>query len=162
MGFVAGMSLSATYPASALTGAEAGKAPGIGDVGEDGLGNTYRFVRYRVGAGAVAAVVGNAVGFYAPGGTSTGVYNEVTSDVSDTAGNMAGVLVSAPAADEYCWIQTRGPATLNTAFVSGSDGNAMVLSSTTDGAVKVAGAVTQSVGGVAIYVTGKVMMLTCP
>ncbi len=162
MGFAVGASLTETYTAAQLTGANSGKVPGIGDRIEDSNGNEYRFVRYRAGAGSVAAVAGNAVGFYAPGGVSTGVYNEVTSDVSDTAANGAGVLMSAPAADEYCWIQTRGFATIATTLVSGADGNALVLSSTTDGTLKVASAVTQTVMAHCIDASANMVMLTCP
>ena len=157
-----GASLTETYSAAQLTGANSGKVPGIGDiyVSHDNL--TYRFVRYRAGAGVIAGVAGNAVGFYAPGGVSTGVSNEVTSDVSDTAGNLAGVLVAAPAADDYCWIQTRGIVTLTPALVSGADGNALTLSSTTDGTLKVVGAVTDAGGAVSIDASAKIVYLNCP
>lgn len=157
-----GADLGATYSAARLSGTESYGAPGIGDIYVSHDNKRYRFVRYRAGAGVIAAVAGNAVGFYAPGGASTGVTNEVTSDVSDTNGAAAGVLVSAPNADEYCWIQTGGVAISATALVSGADGNAMTLSSTTDGAWKVMSAVTQAVGAVLIDDTTKTLMLTCP
>jgi hypothetical protein len=150
MGFVAGASLTATYTAANLTGAEAGKAPGIGDVMEDSNGNTYRFVKYNTGAGSIAAVAGNVAGIYAAGGVSAGQTTEVTSDVSDTAGVTAGILMSAPGNGEYGWIQTKGYATVTTTLVSGADGNALRLSSTTDGTFKVAAAVTDHVGAIAI------------
>jgi hypothetical protein len=157
-----GANLSATFTAADLTGTESGKAPGIGDIFVSHDNKTYRFVRYLGGAGAIAAVAGNAVGFYAPGGVSTGVTNDVTSDVSDTAANLAGVLQSAPASGDYCWIQVGGVCTLTPALVSGADGNALTLSTTTDGTLKVAGAVTDSGGAVAIDASAKIVMLNCP
>ncbi|MRG66103.1 hypothetical protein GH789_12530 [Rhizobium pusense] len=157
-----GANLSASYTAAELTGAESGKVPGIGDLYVSHDNKTYRFVRYLGGAGAIAAVAGNAVGFYAPGGVSTGVTNDVTSDVSDTAANLAGVLCAAPASGDYCWIQVGGVVTLTPALVSGADGNALTLSTTTDGTLKVTGAVTDSGGAVAIDASAKIVMLNCP
>lgn len=157
-----GATLDATYTAAQLTGSESHKAPGIGDIYVSHDNKRYRFVRYLVGAGAIAAVAGNAVGFYAPGGVSTGVSNDVTSDVSDTAANLAGVLMAAPGNGEYCWIQIGGIVTLTTALVSGGDGNALTLSTTTDGTLKVAGAVTDEGGAVAIDASAKIVMLNCP
>jgi hypothetical protein len=69
---LAGANLSATYTAADLTGAESGKAPGIGDRYVSHDNKIYRFVRYLGGAGAVAAVAGNVAYLYAPGGASTG------------------------------------------------------------------------------------------
>lgn len=133
----------------------------LGAIGQDSNGYLYKYVKYNSGAGPVAAVAGNTVGYYAPGGTGAGS-TDVTSDVSDTAGVSAGVLQAVLGNGEYGWIQIKGKATLNLAFVSGADGNLMRLSSTTDGAAKVAAAVTDSPLGVALYATGKIVMLDCP
>ena len=155
-----GASLTNTYTTAQLAGSESYATPQIGQR-YSALDKTYRFVQYNSGAGAIAAVAGNAVGFYAPGGVSTGVSNVVTSDVSDTSAALAGVLMAAPATGEYCWIQTRGVATLTPALVSGADGNALTLSSTTDGTLKVCGAVTDYAGAVAIDASAKIVMLKC-
>lgn len=157
-----GASLDTTWTAAQLSGAESGKAPGIGDIYVSNDNKTYRFVKYNSGAGAIAAVAGNVVGFYAPGGTSTGVTNEVTSDVSDTAANGAGVLVGAPGNGEYGWIQVKGVATLNTALVSGASGQALVLSVTTDGTLKVCAAVTETVCAYSILSASKIVMCAFP
>jgi|GEM_PF-1080851 len=157
-----GIDVTKTFTAGQLTGTESGKAPKVGDLYESYDGKTYRFVKYNSGAGAIAAVVGNAVGFYAPGGTSTGVTNEVTSDVSDTCANGAGVLAGAPGNGEYGWIQVRGVATLTTALVSGASGNALVLSVTTDGTLKVAAAVTDTVCAYCILASSKIIMCAFP
>jgi len=156
-----GASLTNTYTTAQLAGSENYACPQIGQR-YSSLDKTYRFVQYNSGAGAIAAVAGNAVGLYAPGGTSTGVTNVVTSDVSDTAGVLAGVLMSAPNTGEYCWIQTRGVATLTTALVSGASGNALTLSSTTDGTLKVVGAVTDAGGATCVLAASKIVMLKCP
>lgn len=157
-----GAKLDEVYTAADLTGANSGKLPGVGDIYVSNDNKTYRFVKYNSGAGAIAAVAGNAVGFYAPGGVSTGVTDEVTSDVSDTAANGAGVLVSAPANGGYGWIQVKGVATITTALVSGADGNALIMSATTDGTFKVAAAVTDTVCAYAIDASAKIVMLACP
>lgn len=157
-----GADLSATYTTAQLTGGEAGKAPGPGDIYVSHDNKRYRLVRYLSGAGAVAAVAGNAVGFYAPSGVSTGVTNDVTSDNSDTVA-AAGVLMSAPNTGEWCWIQTGGACTLNQALTSGADGNALYLNAAgTDGALTVMSAVTQSSAGAAIDASAKIVMLNCP
>lgn len=152
-------SLTEAIPASDLRAS--GASPGIGDTFTDQSGLRYRFVQYNSGAGAIAAVAGNAVGYYAPGGVSAGASNVVTSDVSDTAGVLAGVLMSAPASGDYCWIQTGGVTTLTPALVSGADGNALTLSSTTDGTLKVVGAVTDAGGATAIDASAKIVALRC-
>lgn len=157
-----GAQLTQTYTAADLTGANSGKVPGVGDIYVSNDNKTYRFVRYRAGAGSIAGAAGNAVGFYAPGGASTGLTNEVTSDVSDTATVLAGVLAGAPAADEYCWIQVTGVAVITPALVNGADGNAMTLSITTDGSLRIPTAVTDSCGAVLIDLGTKTVMLNCP
>lgn len=157
-----GASLSSTYTAAQLTGSEAHRVPQVGQIYAASDGKVYRFVQYNTGAGAIAAVVGNAVGFYAPGGVSTGVSNVVTSDVSDTAANGAGALMGTPGNGEYGWIQVAGVATITTALVSGADGNALILSGTTDGTLKVAAAVTDTVCAYAIDASAKIVMLACP
>ncbi|RWI94661.1 MAG: hypothetical protein E5X33_30520 [Mesorhizobium sp.] len=157
-----GIDVTKTFTAAQLTGTESGKAPKIGDTYEAYDGKVYRFVKYNQGAGAIAAVVGNVVGFYAAGGVSAGQYNEVTSDVSDTAANGAGVLAGAPGNGEYGWIQVKGPATVTTALVSGADGNALILSATTDGTLKVAAAVTDTVCAYAIDASAKIIMCAFP
>lgn len=156
-----GASLTNTYTTAQLAGSENYATPQIGQR-YDAIDKTYRFIQYNSGAGTIAAAVGNCVGFYAPGGVSTGVTNVVTSDVSDTNGALAGVLMAVIPTGDYGWIQTRGVYTLTTALVSGADGNALTLSSTTDGTLKVSGAVTDACGAIAIDASAKIVMLKCP
>jgi hypothetical protein len=133
----------------------------LGQVGQTSDGKLYKYVQYVVGAGTVAAVSGNVVGYYAASGASTGQVDIVTADVSDTAKAGAGVLQSAPATSEYCWIQVAGSATLTTALASGSDGNALTIG-TTDSTLKVSGAVTDSICATAIDASAKIVMCQFP
>jgi hypothetical protein len=133
----------------------------LGQVGQTSNGKLYKYVQYVVGAGSVAAVSGNVVGYYAASGASAGQVDIVTADVSDTAKAGAGVLQSAPATTEYCWIQVAGSATLTTALASGADGNALTVG-TTDSTLKVSAAVTDSICATAIDASAKIVMCQFP
>jgi hypothetical protein len=154
-----GASLTETYTTAQLA---QGKAPGVGDVYVDADGKSYRFVKYNAGAGPVAAVAGNFCYLYAAGGTSAGQYNEVTSDLSDSANVGAGVLMAVIASGDYGWIQTGGVATLTTALTAGADGNALTAAGATDGTLDVSAAVTDFICAVAVDASAKIVMLTCP
>jgi hypothetical protein len=155
-----GASLTEVY--TSLTGADSGKAPGLGDIYVDEAGKTYKFVQYDTGAGPVAAVAGNFCYYYAPGGTSAGSTSVVTSDLSDSAGVGAGVLLAAPTDGQYCWIQTGGVATLTTALTAGVDGNALTAVGATDGTLDVSALVSDYICAVAIDASAKIVLLTCP
>lgn len=159
---IVGASLTATFTADQLRGGEGYRGTAVGDVYEAHDGKRYKFVQYDTGAGGVAAVAGNFAYYYAPSGASAGAVGVVTSDLSDSANVGAGVLMSAPADGEYCWIQTHGPATLNTALTAGADGNALTPSGATDGTLDVSAAVTDHVCAVAVDASAKIVFLTCP
>lgn len=122
---------------------------------------SYKWVKYNQGVGAVAAVAGNAVAYKADVAFSD-TTAEVSSDVSDSLTVGAGMLMSAIPNGSFGWIQTRGICTLTTALVSGADGNALVMSATTDGTLKVCAAVTEHVCAVAIDASAKIVCLRCP
>lgn len=151
-----GADLSETY--ASLT---EGRTPSVGTQVTI-QGKTYRFVQYNVGAGSVAAVSGNFCYYYAPSGASAGSSTVVTSDLSDSAGVGAGVLQSAPATGEYCWIQTSGVATLTTALTAGADGNALTPVGSTDGTLDVSAAVTDHIAAIAVDASAKIVFVTCP
>lgn len=153
MSYITGMDLTASTATPEFS---------LGTIGQTEDGYVYKYIQYNQGAGAIAAVAGNAVGYYAPGGTSTGTSTVVTSDVSDTTAILAGVLTAALTNLQYGWIQVKGRATLTTAFVSGASGNALTLSTTTDGTVKVAGAVTDAGGAYAVLAASRIVLLDCP
>ena len=134
----------------------------LGQIGQTSDGKLYKYVQYVVGAGSVAAVSGNVVGYYAASGTSAGQVDIVTADVSDTARVGAGVLQSAPATSEYCWIQVAGPATLTTALTAGADGNALTLIGAGDGTLDVVNAATDAVCATAIDASAKIIMCQFP
>jgi hypothetical protein len=100
--------------------------------------------------------------YYAPSGVSAGSATAVTSDLSDSAGLGAGVLQSAPANNEYCWVQIKGPATLNTALTAGGDGNALTPVGSTDGTLDVSALVTDAICAYAIDASSKIVMCDFP
>jgi hypothetical protein len=120
----------------------------LGQVAQTSDGKLYKYVQYVVGAGSVAAVAGNVVGYYAASGASAGQVAIVTADVSDTARAGAGVLQSAPATEEYCWIQVAG--------------SALTLVGAGDSTLDVSGAVTDAVCATAIDASAKIIMCQFP
>lgn len=159
---IIGANLTKVYTSADLTGSESGTAPGVGDRFTDQVGKEYRFVRYDTGAGPVAAVAGNFAYYYAPSGASAGATSVVTSDLSDSAAVGAGVLMSAPGDGDYCWIQTRGEATLTTALTAGADGNALTPVGATDGTLDVSALVTDHICAIAVDASAKIVFVTCP
>lgn len=155
-----GALLTATFTADTLKNSGAGW--GVGDHFEGGDGKIYKFVQYDTGAGAVAAVIGNVAYYYAPSGASAGATTVVTSDLSDSAGLGAGVLMSAPLDGEYGWIQIKGPATLTTALTAGADGNALTPVGSTDGTLDVSALVTDSICAYAVDASAKIVMCDFP
>lgn len=113
-----------------------------GERAEGNDGKIYKYVQYDEGAGAVAAVAGNVCYYYTVDGYKN---NQVTSDLSDSVELGAGVLQSAPADGEYCWIQIKGPATLTPALTAGADGDPLTPTGSTDGTLNVTSAVTDHV-----------------
>lgn len=156
MGIQIGAKVDETYAALGEN------TPGIGDVYFGPDGKVFKFVQYDTGAGPVAAVSGNVCYYYAVGGTSAGQTNIVTSDLSDSAGLGAGVLQSAPADGEYCWIQIRGDATLTTALTAGADGNALTAVGATDGTLDVSGLVTDAIVAYAVDASAKIIKCNFP
>jgi len=160
MAYAIGADVTAVFTTETLQ--TSGKGFSVGDHYEDGDGKVFKFVRYDTGAGPVAAVAGNVAYYYAPGGTSAGATTVVTSDLSDSAGLGAGVLQSAPADGEYCWIQIKGPATLTTALTAGADGNALTAVGSTDGTLDVSALVTDSIVAFAVDASAKIVMCDFP
>lgn len=133
---------------------------GVNTVG--GIVKKFKYVQYNSGAGAVAAAAGNVAYYYAPSGASAGSYTVVTSDLSDSAGLGAGVLQSAPATTNYCWVQIKGPATLTTALTAGADGNALTPVGATDGTLDVSAAVTDAICAYAVDASAKIVLCDFP
>lgn len=152
-----GADINATY-----TTLDEGKTPALGDVFDGADGKSYKFVQYDTGAGSVAAVAGNVAYYYAPGGASAGATTIVTSDVSDSAGLGAGVLQSAPSDGEYCWVQIKGVATLNTALTAGVDGQTLTAVGATDGTLDAVAAVTSSICAYAIDASANLIFCDFP
>lgn len=160
MSYIAGANLTKTWTATTL--ATEGDGFSVGDIYRAGDGKAYKFVQYDTGAGAVAAVAGNIAYYYAPSGASAGATTVVTSDLSDSAGLGAGVLMSAPADSEYCWIQIRGPATITPALTAGADGNALTAVGASDGTLDVSALVSDAVVAFAVDASAKIIMCMFP
>lgn len=138
------------------------RTPALGDCFDAPGGKVYKFVQYDTGAGSVAAVSGQVAYYYAPSGASAGAVAVVTSDLSDSAGLGAGVLQSAPADGEYCWVQIKGNATLSIALAAGADGNALTAVGATDGTLDVSAAVTDAVVAYAIDASASIIACDFP
>lgn len=161
MSIVTSANLTQTYTAAIIAAGYA-NTPALGDIYFGQGGKRYKFVVYDTGAGPVTAVAGNMAYYYAPSGVSAGATTTVTSDLSDSAGVGAGMLMSAPGDGEYCWIQTFGSATLTTALTAGADGNALTVVGATDGTLDVSALVTDFICAVAVDASAKIVFLTCP
>jgi hypothetical protein len=157
MSIIAGANLTETY--SDLT---QGNTPSVGEVFRAPQGKAYKFVQYNGGAGSVAAVAGNIAYYYAPSGASAGSDTVVTSDLSDSANLGAGVLMSAPASGQYCWIQIKGTATITPALTAGGDGQALTAVGATDGTLDVSALVTDAVVAYAIDASAKIIKCDFP
>ncbi len=139
-----------------------GNTPQVGDVYFTPLGKVYKFVQYVGGAGAVAAVAGNVAYYFAPSGASAGADTVVTSDLSDSAGLGAGVLMSAIPINSYGWIQIKGTATITTALTAGADGNALTAVGATDGTLDVSALVSDAVVAYAIDASARIIKCDFP
>ncbi len=134
---------------------------GVGMVGTSGGSpfKLYKWVQYDTGSGSVAAVSGNVAYYYTLDGYKL---NQVTSDLSDSVEIGAGVLQSAPTDGQYCWVQIKGPATLNTALTAGADGDPLTPAGATDGTLDVAAAVTDNVCAIAGDISAKEVVCDFP
>lgn len=135
----------------------------VGTVSSDNDGKVYKFLQYNVGAGDVAAVAGNVAFYFGTSGTATATSGQVcTSDVTDSVGVGAGVLQSAPADGEYCWVQIEGEATLTTALAAGADGNALTAVGANDGTLDVSALVSDAIVAYAIDADAKIIKCAFP
>lgn len=136
-----------------------GDKEGIGTLRREG-NKTYKWVKFDNGD-AIAAAVGQAVG-YKKTGYATCV---VTPDISETDSVPAGVMQAVVPDGYYCWIQIKGPCTLATTVTSGADGAPFVFGA--DGVfVKSAltgnAQVNEILAGWSDDDSGKIVVLTCP
>lgn len=157
MAILAGGNITENY-----TTLEAGNTPQVGDVYSTPLGKVYKFVQYNSAVGVVAAVAGNVAYYYAPGGVSAGADTVVTSDLSDSAGLGAGVLMSAIPNGSYGWVQIKGTATITTALTAGADGNALTAVGATDGTLDVSALVTDAIVAYAIDASARIIKCDFP
>lgn len=133
---LAGVDVTATATSAQFT-------PGQHFTDDDG--KVYKYVQYDTGAGSVAAVSGQAAYYYTVDGYKN---HQVTSDLSDSIEVGAGILQSAPADTEWCWVQIKGFATMSIALTAGVDGDILGPTGATDGTLDVIAA--DSVHGCAV------------
>ncbi len=157
MSYAIGANLTKTWTAAQLL--SEGDAWSVGDIYRAHDGKAYKFVQYDSGAGPVAAAAGNVCYYYTLDGYKN---NVVTSDLSDSIEIGAGVLLSAPADGEYCWIQIRGAATVTTALTAGNDGDPLTPTGSTDGTLDVTTAVTDHICAYAGDISDKEIICMFP
>ena len=133
---------------------------GIGVIRFEGP-RVFKWVKYEAGSGSVAAVAGNGVVYHGDNAVILDSEADVTSDYSDGAGVVAGVLQAVIADESFGWIQIKGVAVVNLALDSGADGNELIVG-TTDGAFAVRASAAQMTLGVALDVSAKIILLDCP
>ena len=145
-----------------LTGTATTDKEGIGTLRREG-NKTYKWVKYWVGSGTVAAVAGN-VCYYTKDDVSGKGYEShiVTMDLTDSYDMGAGILMAIIPADGYGWIQIRGYCLVTTALTAGSDGNALTASGTGDGTLDVSAAVTDNVVAIALDASAKKILCNFP
>lgn len=145
-----------------LTETSAVDKEGKGTLRQEG-NKWYKWVQYNTAAGAVAAVAGN-ICYYTKDDVASEGYenNRVTSDLSESYNVGAGVLMSAPADEYYCWIQIRGYALITPALTAGADGNALTPVGATDGTLDVSALVTDHICAVALDASAKKIICMFP
>ena len=119
----------------------------------------YKYVQYDTGSGSVAAVSGNASYYYTLDGYKN---HQVTSDLSDSVEIGAGILQSAPTDGQYCWVQIKGPATMNAALTAGADGDPLTPTGSADGKLDVSAAATDNVCAIAGDISDKEIICDFP
>lgn len=162
--YIMGIDVTKVRPATVQGVAGTGPEFNLGTLGMTSNGKIYKYIQYNVGGNVVAAVAGNVVGYLAPAGSFAAqgyANNKVTSDVANAL-VAAGVLQAVIADQGFGWVQIRGLALLTPALVSGADGQTLVLSTTTNGTLKVAAAVTDVAGAIAQSAAGKTIICNFP
>lgn len=124
-----------------------GKTPALGDIFWGTGGKVYKFIQYSEQAAAVDGVAGEVAYYVADTGYGA---SQVTSDLSASSENGAGVLQAAMSDNEYGWIQIKGSATLTIALTAGADGDPLTPTGATDGTLDVPTAVTDHICAIAV------------
>lgn len=116
--------------------------PGVVGVANPLDGKVYKYLQYKEGAAAVAAVAGEVAYYYTLDGYKL---NQATSDLSDSVEVGAGVLQAVMTDGQYGWFQIKGAATLTIALTAGSDGDPLTPTGSADGTLDVSAAATDHV-----------------
>ena len=137
----------------------------VGSVDKEGIGvlrfegdKVYKYVKYNNGTVNITAVAGKFCSYFGDTGHDNA---EVTPDHSDGT-VAAGVLVGVPADADFCWIQIKGPVTLELALTAGVDGNGLTVTGAGDGTLDVGALVSDHICAVAIDASLFKVLLDCP
>lgn len=141
------------------TALDEGRTPSVGTIYESTDGKVYKFIQYKEGTAAVDGVAGEVAYYVADTGYGA---NTVTSDLSDSSENGAGVLQAAMSEDEYGWIQIKGPATLTIALTAGADGDPLTPTGAGDGTLDVSALVTDHVCAIAVDASAQEIICDFP
>jgi len=121
-----------------------------GTHGIDNDGKIYKYMMYDEATAAVAGVAGEVAYYVADTGYGA---HTVTSDLSDSSENGAGVLQVAMSDNEYAWFQIKGAATLSIALTAGGDGDNLTPTGAGDGSLDLNTAVTDHLCAFAVDAT---------
>ena len=149
-----GADVSAVY-----TTLDEGKTPALGDIFWGTGGKVYKFIQYSEQAAATDGVAGEVAYYVADTGYGA---SQVTSDLSASSENGAGVLQAAMSDNEYGWIQIKGPATLSIALTAGADGDPLTPTGSADGTLDVSAAVTDHVCAYAVDASAQEIICDFP
>lgn len=120
----------------------------------------YKCVLYDDGAANLDSAAGDVLCYIEDTGYAA---HTATPDRTNGENLGAGVLMAAVTVDQtYCWVQIKGPATLNTALTAGADGNALTGTGSGDKTLDVSGAVTDSVCAYCVDATAKEIICDFP
>ena len=88
--------------------------------------------------------------------------NTVTTDVSFSNRQGAGIAQSTVSSTQHCWIQIRGPATLSTALTAGADGDPLTPEGAGDKTLDVAASFTDNICAIACDASDKEIICMFP
>ena len=147
---------------TALTETSTIDKEGVGALRQEG-DKWYKWCKFDNGTANITAAAGLCVGYVAGVANVDGAV--ITPDVSDTNNIGAGVLMAAPADQEFCWVQIKGlSGVLAQDVTAGAVGNALTLAGAADGEFDVSAAVTDFIVGTLVVATASAqqVLLDCP
>lgn len=151
----------------------------VSDTDKEGIGvlrfegnKVYKYVKLLNDTATVTGVAGDIVAYAKETGGEdhTVVLDKTDADTNPIcAGALQGTVVGTADTAEYCWIQIKGPSTLNTAIGGSAGDGHMLMAGTTDKAVEklifteaAPNTILGAYCGVANDASAKKVILDCP